>query len=101
MHILRLVAIGDKGHETAVAPARERQTGLLPRFAQGAVLGRLAVLKFAAHADPFVVVEVILLFRAVQHQIFVAALEIDERRVDGAEDVRSHGVPPCICLPIV
>ena len=73
---------------------RERQTSFLQRFAQCAVFGRFAGLKFAAYADPFVVVEVVLLLRAVEHQIFVTALNINERGIDGAEDVFSHDLPP-------
>ena len=68
---------------TAEQPERKDtwtgQTGFLLGLAHDAVLRTLLVLKFAADAEPFVMALVNLLFRAVQHQIVVIFLNINQR----------------------
>lgn len=54
-----------------------------PHLPYKAVLRAFKPLKFAAHAHPFVVVVVVLLFDAVQHQVSVLPLQIAK---GGAED---------------
>ena len=82
VHVLRLPPVGDERDDPAVAPVSERQTRLLQRLAQDALLRALAVLKLAAHADPLVAVAVVLLFHTVEHQIVPALVfNVAERRV--------------------
>ena len=79
MHVLGLPDVGNKGHNATVFVVRQGQTGFLLGLAHDAVLRTLFVLKFAADAEPFVMALVIFLFRAVQHQIIVIFLNINQR----------------------
>jgi len=92
VHILGRVDVGDEGHKPAVAVLRERQPRFLQHLAADAVLRAFPVLKFSADADPFVVIFVVLLFYAVEHQILSIALKIAERRLLHAPSL------PCVCF---
>jgi len=72
-----------KGQQSPGAVARQGKAGLLPHLPHKAVFRAFKPLKFAAHTHPFVVVVVILLFDAVQHQVSVLPLQIAK---GGAED---------------
>ena len=76
VHMLVVIDVVHEGDDAAVAPFRYGEARLLPHLAQHAVLGAFAFLKLAAHAKPFVVVEVVLFFGTVQHEILAAALQI-------------------------
>ena len=88
MHILRFPHIGNKGHNAAVAPMGEGQAGFLLRLAQHAVLGSLAVLKFAAHADPLVVVGIMFFFDAVESKIEI--FEANKKDLQEAENLLNN-----------
>ena len=76
VHMLVGIDVMDEGDDAAVAPFRHGEAGLLPHLSQHTVLGALPFLELAAHAEPFVVVDVVLLLGAVQHEVLVAALQI-------------------------
>ena len=76
VHVLVVVNVVHEGDDAAVAPFRDGEARLLPHLAQHAVLGALPFLELAAHAEPFVVVEVVFLLGAVQHEILAAAFKI-------------------------
>ena len=76
VHVLVVIDVVNKGDDAAVAPFRDGEAGLFPHLAQHAVLGALPFLELAAHAEPFVVVEVVLFLGAVQHEVLAAALQI-------------------------
>ena len=59
------------------------QAGLLLHFPQQTVLRAFKPLKLSAYTDPFVVVVVVLLFDAVQHQVGIVPFQIAQR---GAEN---------------
>ena len=63
-----------KGDNTAIAPLSDLKARLFADFAPHAVLGALPFLELAAHANPFVVVLVVHLLGAVQHEVLAAAL---------------------------
>ena len=79
VHVFGRVDVGDEGHEPAVAELRERQSRLLKHLAAHAVLRAFLIFEFSAYADPFVVVFIVLLFDAVEHQILPVPLQIAER----------------------
>ena len=79
MHIFRGRLVGDKGHQSPVAVVRQRQPRLLPGLPQDAVLGALPRLELAAHADPLVMIDVVFLLHPVEHQVFLAPLQIAKR----------------------
>ncbi len=76
VHVFVVIDIVHEGDDAAVAPFRDGEARLLPHLAQHAVLGALPFLELAAHAEPFVVVEVVLFLGTVQHKILAAALKI-------------------------
>ena len=76
VHVFVVIDVVHKGDDAAVAPFRDGEARLLPHLAQHAVLGALPFLELAAHAKPFVVVEVVLFLGAVQHEVLAAALQI-------------------------
>lgn len=76
VHVFIVIDVMHEGDDATVAPFRHGETSLFPHLAQHAVLRALPFLELAAHAQPFVVVEVVFLLGAVQHEILVAALQI-------------------------
>ena len=84
VHVFRLPSVGHERDNAAVAPVCQRQAGLLTHLAQQALLRAFVRLKLAAHADPFVVVEVVFLLDAVQHQVAAVPLNVAERGVEHA-----------------
>ena len=68
--------LASKIHNAAVGGGLHRQAGFLPHFAQGTGFGSFAGVKLAAHTDPFIVVDVVLLFNAVQHQIAAVLFQV-------------------------
>ena len=69
MHPLGGPGVTVKIHDAAIDRRVHRQAGLFAHLAQGASQRILARLKLAADADPLVVVDVVFLFDAVQHQV--------------------------------
>ena len=78
VHMFAFPDIGDEGDDAAVAPLGDGIARLLAHLTQHAFLGALPFLKLAAHAKPFVVVEVVFLFGTVQHEILGAAFQVAE-----------------------
>ena len=76
VHVLVVVDVVYEGDDATIAPFRDGEACFFPHLAQHAVLGALPFLKLAAHAEPFVVVEVVLFLGAVQHEVLAAALKI-------------------------
>ena len=76
VHVFVVIDVMHEGDDAAVAPFRDGKARLLPHLAQHAVLWALPFLELAAYAEPFVVVEVVFLLGAVQHEILAAALQI-------------------------
>ena len=70
VHVLALPSVGHEGDHTTVAVVRQGQARLLQRLAADALLGAFALLALAAHADPLVAVQIVLLLDAVEHQVF-------------------------------
>jgi hypothetical protein len=62
------LTIGQEGHDTPAPPGGQGQTRLLFGLPQEALVGGLLRLEFAADADPFVLVDIVLLFDPVEHQ---------------------------------
>ena len=69
MHILRVPAVGHKGHHRPEAVVGKGQARLLPDFTEETFLGAFPLLKFAAYPDPLVVVDVVFLLYPVEHQV--------------------------------
>ncbi len=67
-----------EGDDAAVAPFGDFEAGLFADLAQHAFLGALPHLELTSHAKPFVVVEVIFFFGAMQHQVLAAAFQVTE-----------------------
>ena len=65
VHILRHPTLGDKGDDAPVLIPGQVQAGLLPDLPQEAVLRALVRLELAAHADPLVLVYVVLNYEVV------------------------------------
>ena len=76
VHVLVFIYVVHKSDNAAVAPFRDGEASLFPHLAQHAVLWALPFLELAAHAEPFVVVEVILFLGAVQHEVLRSAFQI-------------------------
>ena len=76
VHVFAFPDIRDEGYDAAVAPLGDGKPSLFPHLAQHAVFGTLTFLEMAAHAKPFVVVQVIFFFGAVEHEVLVAAFKI-------------------------
>ena len=72
----------NKGQQAPGAEALQSQASLLLHFPQQTVLRAFKPLKLSAYTDPFVVVVVVLLFDAVQHQISVLPLQIAKSRAE-------------------
>ena len=79
-----------KGDDTAQLIRCQGQTGFLQHFPCEAFLGGFAAFKMSADPQPFIVVDVIAFFRAVQHQITIVFLKITKGRHIG----NAHGIPP-------
>ncbi len=76
VHVFVIVDVVHEGDDAAIAPFRHGEACLFPHLTQHAILGALPFLELAAHAEPFVVVEVVLFLGAVQHEVLAAALQI-------------------------
>ena len=76
VHVLVFIDVVYDGDDDAVAPFRHGEACLLPHLAQHTVFGAFAVLELAAYTEPFVVVEVVFLLGAVQHEVLAAALQV-------------------------
>lgn len=86
VHVFGGPAVGDKGDDAAVAPLGDGEAGFLAHFAQHAVLGAFVGLELPSHSEPFVVVEVVLFFGAVKHQVLITAFEIAKGGLDHSLD---------------
>ena len=73
VHVFVVIDIVHEGDDAAVAPLGDSESCFFPHFPQHAVLGALPFLELATHAEPFVVVEVVLFLGAVQHEVLAAA----------------------------
>ena len=80
MHVFTGIEIRNEGNDASVAEGSYGQPRFLPYFTTHAILGTLTVLKFSAHADPLVVILVVVLFGAVEHQIASVLLQIAKGR---------------------
>ena len=78
MHVFALPDIGDEGNDAAVAPLGDGEASLFPHFAEHTFLGAFALLEFSSHAEPFVVVEVVFFFGAMEHEVLVTSFQIAE-----------------------
>jgi len=81
VHMLVVVDVMHKGDDATIAPFRDGEARFLPHLAQHTVFGALPFLKLAAHAEPFVVVEVVFLLGAMQHEVLRAAFKITQCRL--------------------
>ena len=72
----------DESQQSPAAPVGQRQARLFLHFTEKAVLRALEPLEFSADAHPFVVVVVVLLLHAVEHQVGVVPLQIAQRRAE-------------------
>ena len=81
-HILRGPPVGDKGDDPPVSVVGEGKPGLLPGLPEQTVLRALPVLEFAADPDPLVLVQVVLLFHPVEHQVLLSPADIAQRGID-------------------
>ena len=78
MHVFCFPDIGDEGDDAAVAPLGDGIACFFEHFAQHAVLGALPFFELTADTEPFVVVQVVFLFGAVEHEVLVAAFQVAE-----------------------
>ena len=76
VHMFVVVDVMHKGDDAAIALFSDGESCLFPHLAQHAVFRALPFLELAAHAEPFVVVEVVLFLGAVQHEVLATALQI-------------------------
>ena len=85
VHILCSPFIGDKCHDSAVAPVFQPQAGLFPDFPQETVLRTLPFFKFTAYAHPLVVIEIVLFPHSMEHQVLSILLDIAQGRISHVE----------------
>ncbi len=76
VHLLGGPDVVDEGDDATIPPRGDGKARFFKDFAPHAVLGAFAFLELAAHANPFVVVLVVLLLGAVQHEVLAAALQV-------------------------
>ena len=76
VHLFGGPDIVDESNDATIAPRGNGKARFLKDFAPHAVLGAFPFLELAAHANPFVVVLVVLLLGAVQHEVLAAALKV-------------------------
>ena len=74
--------IGNKGNDRAVAIRSERKAGFLERFPEDALFRTLLPFELAADADPFFMIQVVLLFHAVLHEVTTVFFNIAETGFD-------------------
>ena len=82
MHVLRLALGIYKGDYSAAAPRGKRKPRFLPCLAQQALVRAFVGLEFSADADPFIVIYVVFLLHAVQHEIFAAAAYVTKSCIE-------------------
>jgi len=76
VHLLGGPDIMHKSDDAAIAPLGHGEARFLKDFTPHAIFGALPFLELAAHANPFVVVLIVFLLGAVQHEVLTAALKI-------------------------
>ena len=89
VHVLGRPDVRDERDKAAVAELCQRQAGLFKHLAAHAVLRTFLILKFSADADPFVMIFVVRLLDAVEHQVLPVLLQIAKRGLFQAFDLRS------------
>ena len=90
----------DEGQQAPAAPVGQGQACLLLHLAEKTVLRAFEPLEFAAHADPLVVVVVVLLLHPVEHQVGVVPLQIAQRRTEDRV-FRVHKGSKLHCFPLL
>ena len=80
VHIFAVIA-GNKRHNPAICPARQRQPGLLLHLAKHTFLRAFARLELSAHAKPFIAVHVVFLFDPMEHQRASVFFNVAKRRL--------------------
>ena len=78
VHVFRFPDVGDEGDDAAVAPLRDGEARLFANFTEHAVFGALPFFELAAHAEPFVMVQVVFFLGAVKHEVAGAAFQVAE-----------------------
>ena len=76
VHMFAFPNVGDEGDDTAVAPLGDGEASLFEYLTQHTVLWALPFFELAAHAEPLVVVEVVLFFGTVKHKVLVTVFQI-------------------------
>ena len=78
MHIFAPV-IGKEGHNAAIARIAKRKSRFFEKFPRNTLFRAFSMFKLTANADPFIVIDVILLFDAVQHERLSILNQVTER----------------------
>ena len=76
VHLLGRPDVVHEGDYATITPNRDGEARFLKNLALHAVLGALSILKLASHANPFVVVLVVLLLGTMQHEASATALQV-------------------------
>src|SRR5574344_1104770 len=76
MHLFGRPDIGDECHDAAVAPSGDRIARLFTYLAAHAVFRTFAVFELSAHANPFVMIFIVNLFCAMQHEVLSVTFEV-------------------------
>ena len=76
MHGLGLILIRHKSDDTAVIPGIHCQARLLANLPDSTFLRTFSFFKLAANADPFIMIDIVFLFDAVEHEIVAVLLQI-------------------------
>ena len=79
-HIFQAFLSGHKGHQTPEPVVRQRKPCFFPHFPKQTLLRTLRPLKMPADADPFVLVDVMLLLHPVKHEIFIILFDVTKCR---------------------
>lgn len=81
-HILGRRLIRDKGNEAAEPEAGQGESGFLKDLPEQALDGGLALQELPANADPFPLIEVMLFFDAMEHQILAIPFQVAKGRIE-------------------
>ena len=80
-------AVADECVNAAVLEIGQFKTRFFTGFTSNAVFRAFAFFEFPADSDPFVVIDVVLLFDAVQKEVRTVLFDVAKRRVEHGENI--------------
>lgn len=80
-HIFSRCLIGDEGNEATEPEFRQSEAGFLEDLPEQALDGGLALQELPADADPLSLIEVMLFFDAMEHQVLAISFQVAKGRI--------------------